>query len=559
MKSPCTCLLISDHNMDNLAAYLANDPDWPAVVPVRTAYGQVVQTLAERRVETTAEPADMTVIWTRPESTIGSFRRLANFELISHDQILAEVDDFCAQVKEALEGLGTVLVMSWVMPAFSRGYEMLDLKDGLGLKSALMKMNLRLAQQLGAEPGFFILDCDSLVQAAGPRAYTPKSWYMGKLAYGNEVFKAATRQIKSAFRGLGGKAKKLVVVDLDDTLWGGIVGDIGWKAVNLGGHDPVGEAFADFQEALKSLQNRGVILGIVSKNDEATAMEAVQSHPEMRLRPDDFAGWRINWSDKAGNLVDLVTELNLGLDAVVFLDDNPVERARVREALPDVLVPEWPEDKTLYKKALLELDCFNSPSLSAEDAARTQMYVSERKREVLKKNVGSLEDWLRTIGLKVILEELNEVNLPRTCQLLNKTNQMNLSTRRLTEPELEAWLRGPGRKLWTLRVSDKFGDSGLTGIVGVEAEGPALMIVDFILSCRVMGRKIEELMLATAVRHAREHCLREVTARYLATAKNKPCLEFFQRSGFQVRDETVYYWTLEDEYAAPDYIEVVRA
>jgi len=185
---------------------------------------------------------------------------------------------------------------------------------------------------------------------------------MGKLAFGNEVFKEAVKHVKSSLRGIRGKARKIVILDLDDTLWGGIVGDLGWRDLNLGGHDPVGEAFVDFQKTLKSLLNRGIILGIVSKNEESVALDALQNHPEMVLRPDDFAGWKINWSDKAMNIVELVAELNLGLDAVVFIDDNPVERACVKETLPDVLVPEWPEDRMLYKKALLDLDCFNSLS-----------------------------------------------------------------------------------------------------------------------------------------------------------------------------------------------------
>lgn len=558
MRSSFSCLLISDHNLDNFAAYLANDPDWPTIVPIKTGYGQVMQVLTEPR-DGDMAIVDMTILWTRPESTIESFRRLARFEAVSISQVLVEVDEFCERIRQAREGLGSIFFPSWIMPASFHGYEMLDLRDGLGVKSALLKMNIRLAQQMRLDPGFFLLDSDSWISAAGPKACNSKAWYMGKLAFGNEVLKAACRQVKSAFRGICGKAKKLIVLDLDDTLWGGTVGDIGWKALQLGGHDPLGEAFADFQEALKSFQNRGIILGIVSKNEESIAIEALQSHPEMRLRTDDFAGWRINWSDKATNLIDLVAELNLGLDAVVFIDDNPVERARVREALPEVTVPEWPEDKMLYKKALWELDCFNNPFASVEDASRTQTYVSERKRQVLKKQIGSLEDWLKTIGLKVVLEEMTEANLPRTAQLLNKTNQMNLSTRRLREPELKSWAFESGRKLWTLRVSDKYGESGLTGIVSMEEEGSSGRIVDFVLSCRVMGRKIEELMLAVVISQARKQGLREVYAKYIQTPKNKPCFEFLQRSGFQIREETIFYWDVSRDYLPPPHIEVVSA
>src|SRR5262249_22447003 len=162
-------------------------------------------------------------------------------------------------------------------------------------------------------------------------SFSPRLWYLGKIPYANEVFKEAARDVKSALRGLAGKARKLVIVDLDETLWGGIVGEDGWEHIKLGGHDPASEALADFQRELKALTRRGILLGIVSKNEEAVALAAIDKHPEMVLRRSDFTGWRINWGDKAANIVDLVNELNLGIDSVVFIDDNPSERARVRE------------------------------------------------------------------------------------------------------------------------------------------------------------------------------------------------------------------------------------
>ena len=171
----------------------------------------------------------------------------------------------------------------------------------------------------------------------------------------------AAADIRAAFVGLRGAAKKLLVLDLDDTLWGGIVGDAGWENLRLGGHDPQGESFADFQRAIKNLKRRGVVLALVSKNEESVALEAIRNHPEMVLKEDDFVGWRINWTDKARNIAELATELNLGLQSVVFIDDNPVERARVREALPEVFVPEWPEDKLLYASAFGQLRCFDAP------------------------------------------------------------------------------------------------------------------------------------------------------------------------------------------------------
>jgi FkbH-like protein len=276
------------------------------------------------------------------------------------------------------------------------------------------------------------------------------------------------------------------------------------------------------------MKNRGILLAIASKNEEQVALEAIRKHPEMVLKLEDFAGWRINWQDKAQNVLDLMTELNLGPQSTLFIDDNPAERARVKESLPEVLVPDWPEDPLFYPAALLSLRCFEMPSLSQEDLVRTSMYLSENKRQALKQTVSSLEDWLTRLAIRVQVEELHPANLQRATQLLNKTNQMNLSTRRMSEAELMAWAEDKHHRLWTMRVSDKFGDAGLTGIISLEIQDPNAQIVDFILSCRVMGRKIEEAMLATAIQHAAALGVEEVYARYIPTAKNKPCLDFFK-------------------------------
>jgi len=334
---------------------------------------------------------------------------------------------------------------------------------------------------------------------------------------------------------------------------------VGWENLRLGGHDAVGEAFVDFQRAAKQLTRRGVVLGVASKNTESVALQAMTEHPEMVLRPDDFVALKINWSDKARNIAEMAEELNLGLQSVVFIDDNPVERARVREALPEVLVPEWPEDKLLYPSAMLSLGHFDAPTVSREDVERTAMYASERKRDTLKQSVGSLDDWLMSLGIRVRAEPLNAANLARTVQLLNKTNQMNLSTRRFTEPELLEWTRGPDRMLWAVHVSDRFGDAGLTGVVSVEADGGTARIVDFVLSCRVMGRRVEDTMTALAVEWARAHSLGSVSALYKPTAKNKPCHDFWKGTAFERDAEaTTFTWDASRELPVPACVTLVR-
>jgi FkbH-like protein len=417
-------------------------------------------------------------------------------------------------------------------------------------------MNLHLIERLRGVPSIFIMDTHRWLAASRKQSFSATMWYGAKVAFSKGIFEQAAEDIYGAIAGILGQARKLVVLDLDDTLWEGIVGDIGWENITLGGHDPVGEALVDFQKALKWLVRRGVLLGIVSKNEESVALEAIEKHPEMILCKDDFVSWRINWNDKAQNIADLAEEVNLGLQSVVFIDDNPVERARVREALPEVFVPEWPKNKLLYPECLGKLTCFDIPNISKEDINRTKMYISEQGRSQLKIGISSLDEWLKTLELQVTIEELNEFNLKRTTQLLNKTNQMNLSTRRMTDAELSEWASRKNHIIRTFRVSDHFGDSGLTGIASVSIEGQTARIVDFVLSCRVMGRKIEETMLHTLISLVRSKGIGKLTAHYHPTAKNMPCLKFFENSGLENHKNRVFLWDLACEYPVPDHVQL---
>jgi FkbH-like protein len=552
------CLLISDFNLDNMAGYLANDPEWPNIEVRKTPIGQVIPSLVDETRECWQEDIDFAVVWTRPEAVIPSFDALLKYEKVDGDSIGGEVDDF-VDALSALQGrVKFVFVPSWSLSAHHRGLGMLDMQVGVGLNSTLMDMNLRLANGLGnIDSSYFVLNAQKWIESVGKKAFSPRLWYMAKIPFSNEVFKESVRDIKVSVSGIQGRAKKLLVVDLDDTLWGGIVGDVGWENLRLGGHDPLGEALVDFQKELKALTNRGIMLGIASKNEESVALEAIASHPEMVLKSGDFVGWKINWEDKAKNILELVTELNIGIDSVVFIDDSPAERARVREAFPEVLVPEWPQDKMLYKQALLDLRCFDVPSLAEEDGKRTQMYASERERKKLKEDIGSLEDWLEKLEVKVQVEEFNSANLQRTVQLLNKTNQMNLRTRRMTENELVDWVREGLCLFWTFRVKDRFGAYGLTGIISLEVRGREAIICDFLLSCRVMGRKVEEAMVYTAIEAARSRGLDRVCAHYISTVKNRPCLKFWEESGFSREgDSDSFIWDLQSVYPAPDLVEL---
>lgn len=543
-------VVLADFTIGDLAVRLRDERDAPSMVVVESPYGQVMQTLMRGPSD---GASDFALVWTLPQLMSPAFQRIASCEPVDAAELIADVDAFCDVLLRAAPDYRFLFVPTWTLPAHQRGLGLIDARPG-GLTWALTVMNHRLMERLGGAANVFVLNAARWCEAAGRGPSAAKAWYLGKVAFHGEVLAEAARDIKAAVRGLTGQARKLVVVDLDDTLWGGIVGDVGWENLQLGGHDPRGEAFVDFQRALKQLTRRGIVLGIASKNTESVALEAIRSHPAMVLGLDDFVGWRINWNDKARNIADLAAELNLGLQSVVFLDDNPVERARVRETLPEVLVPDWPSDALMYPSALHALRCFDAPAISREDAERTQLYAAERKRETLKHDVGSLDEWLKGLGIRVRVEPLRPANVTRVTQLFNKTNQMNLTTRRLTEPELVAWAEQPGHALWALTVGDRFGEAGLTGILGVAADGEQCRIVDFILSCRVMGRRVEETMVHLAVEWAREHALRGVEATYIPTKKNKPCHDFWLASRFTSDDATRFRWDAAQPYPLPECI-----
>jgi len=556
-KHPLTCVLISDFNLHNLAGYLNADENFPSLQAAAAPYGQAVPALIDRDAPIWRNAPDVAVVWTRPEAVVPAYNQLLAYQPVALKTVLQQVDDYAALLETMSGWVKHAFVPLWPAPSPRRVFSLLDMKTKIGPTNTVLRMNLRLMEHLEkTTSNAHVLDTQRWISQAGAQSFNPTLWYLGKIPFGKDVFKAAVRDVKAALSGMLGRARKLIIVDLDDTLWGGIVGDVGWENLVLGGHHHRGEAYADFQRALKSMKNRGIVLAIASKNDERTAIEAIAGHPEMVLRLEDFAARRINWQDKAGNIVDMLAELNLGPQSAVFIDDSPAERARVRESLPEILVPDWPQDPLLFPSTLLGLDCFETASLSREDADRTEMYLSESSRRALRNSVGSVQEWLSGLQIRVQAEELRPANLPRAAQLLNKTNQMNLSTRRLSEAELAGWAAAPNRKLWTVRVSDKFGDAGLTGIVSLEVQEGDARIVDFILSCRVMGRRIEEFMLAEAIDYARRAGADRVSARYLPTAKNRPCLEFFeslsprfQRQGDSfVRDE-------REPFPYPDHIE----
>ena len=537
-KNNVSINIISSFNHANFVSLLKNSSsfDWEIN---EVDYNQVFQTLTNSSAKMWKKRANITLIWTTPDSISSEFQKLQNKNTANSDLIKKDIDYFCSCVKSIKEYSDIVLVPNWILKQPNESNLAFAYSKNFGLEYNLSFMNYYLSEQLNKEKNFYILNSTKwLLNCGVSNAYNSKLWYLTKNPFSNDFFKHVISDLSNLYGSIKGLGKKLLILDLDDTLWGGIVGEVGWKNLRIGGHDHIGEAFRDFQIQIKSLKNQGIILALASKNDEATVIEAINSHPEMILSMEDFVTHRINWEDKAKNIVDIVEELNLGLQSVVFFDDSPFERARVQEVLPEVLVPKLPKDPTDYNTFLSTLRCFDTSHVTDEDKTRGKLYKSESKRTKLKQHLKSLPDWIKTLNLTIMIEKIKNENTPRAVQLLNKTNQMNLSTRRLSEQEFTRWVKMNSNNLWTIRATDKFGDYGIIGILSISIKDNVATLVDFILSCRVVGRYIEESMIEFIKEFCQKSNVNKIIGKYKKTEKNSLCYNFLNK--LQLVDNNQY-------------------
>ena len=528
-KNKVSINIISSFNHSNFVALLKNSNTFDWYVNY-VDYNQVFQTLNNPNAKIWQIKANITLIWTTPESISSEFRKLENKNAANTDLIKKDIDYFCSCIKKIKDYSDIVIVPNWILKLPNEDNLATAYTKDFGLEYNLSFMNYYLSNQLIKEKNLYVLNSSKwLLNCGADNAYNSKLWYLTKTPFSNIFFKNVISDLSNLYVTIQGLNRKLLILDLDDTLWGGIVGDIGWKNLRIGGHDHLGEAFRDLQIQIKSLKNQGIILALASKNDETIAIEAINNHPEMVLSMEDFVAHRINWEDKAKNIVDIVNELNLGLQSVVFIDDSPFERARVRDMLPEILVPELPKDPTDYNTFLSKLRCFDKAHITKEDKIRSNLYKFESKRTKLKQQKKSLSDWIKTLNLTIVIENIKNTNTPRATQLLNKTNQMNLSTRRLNEQEFNNWIKVKSNNLWTVKAADKFGDYGIIGVLSISIIDNVATLVDFILSCRVVGRYIEETMIEFLKEFCQKKNVNKINGRYKKTEKNSLCYHFFNK------------------------------
>jgi FkbH-like protein len=440
-------------------------------------------------------------------------------------------------VWKAIQGRtpAVILQSTFVLPC-ERPFGNFGRKVSDDLQGAVSELNREICLRARQHPSVFINDIDYLAAWVGRRHFVDeKLWGLAKSLCAMEFLPEVAQNIVDISLACIGRAVKCVVLDLDNTLWGGVVGDDGLEGIGLGELDEDG-AFRFFQHFLRALSRRGIILAVCSKNNEAVARAVFQKHPGMVLKEEHIAVFVANWEDKAANISRIRETLNIGFDTMVFLDDNPFERNLVRQLLPQVIVPELPEDPALYVRAISELNLFETASHSSLDAGRAALYQDQQKREAETTKFATIEDYLQSLQTAAHVQRFEPQTLGRIAQLIQRSNQFNLTTRRYSEAECKAMMEDDERFFpFTISVQDRFGDFGLINVVilRLPQSSRVLEIDAFLMSCRVLQRGVEQLAMNTIFDYARRGHYERVVGRYIATAKNMMVKTFFEQFGFQ--------------------------
>ena len=404
------------------------------------------------------------------------------------------------------------------------------------------KLNYELMQLTQEYPNLFICDIAALQNKFGREWMFDSSVYVStEMILSLDALPYVASRVMDIICAIEGKFHKCLILDLDNTVWGGVVGDDGWENIQVGHGLGIGKAFTEFQEWVKKLKNRGIIIAVCSKNDEDKAKEPFEKNPEMVLRLDDIAVFVANWENKADNIRTIQQILNIGFDSMVFLDDNPVERVIVRENIPAICVPELPEDPGDYLEYLYSLNLFETASYSSGDKDRTKQYQTEAKRVQSAHKFTNEADFLRSLEMESVVEGFTAFNTPRVAQLSQRSNQFNLRTVRYTDGEIAALGESDKHACFSFTLEDKFGDNGLICVVIMEKKDAETLYVDtWFMSCRVLKRGMENFTLNTIVDYAREHGFKRIIGEYIPTLKNGMVKEHYPNLGFKAIGENLY-------------------
>lgn len=420
------------------------------------------------------------------------------------------------------------------------------------------EFNRRLVDQADRS-GDLLLDVASLAETVGLDIWhDPTLWNLAKLAFAQAAVPLYADHVARVIAASRGKSRKCLVLDLDNTLWGGVIGDDGLDGIVLGQGDATGEAHVEIQRTAKQLRGLGVILAVSSKNDDANARLPFRQHPDMLLQEDDIAIFQANWSDKASNLEAIAKALDIGLDSLVLLDDNPAERAQVRDALPAVAVPELPNDPALFSRMLLAAGYFDTVALSREDLLRADDYTARAKRIELRGATRDLSTYLESLDMEILFGPFDTPGRNRIAQLINKSNQFNLTGRRYSETEVARHENDPSIFTLQVRLRDRFGDNGMISVVICREEATFWDIDTWLMSCRVLGRGVEMAVLGEIARNASARGISELRGYFIPSGRNDMVRDHYAKLGFEQEGD---YWRLDVARfePAPVQMRVIRA
>jgi FkbH-like protein len=399
-------------------------------------------------------------------------------------------------------------------------------------ENQLAKANQVLMENLAGDSRMQVCDLDSLAAYFGyANSISPEMMAMARTPFSEGFLVLLAKKLVAYFKAKAGIIRKCLVLDCDNTLWGGIIGEDGIDGIALGPDWP-GREYVNFQKAILELYKQGIILAINSKNNEQDVMQALREHQHMVLKEDQFAAIVVNWEPKPQNMVKLAEQINIGLDTLVFVDDNPAERQLMRQMLPQVEVLELPENPALFEKTLRETSFFAKASLTEEDKKRGEIYAAQRKRMELQKSSVSFDDFLKSLEMVCSIRPAEEKDIKRASQLTQRTNQFNLTTRRYSEADISAMMANPNWLIYVLGLKDKFGDNGTVGLALVESQQKCRRIDTFLMSCRVIGRQVEDAFVDRICTDASKAGCASVYAEYIPTAKNNLVSDFWSKMRF---------------------------
>ena len=447
-----------------------------------------------------------------------------------------------------------LIITNFNIPSYSPN-GILESKSEFGFHEMIENINKLLRNISKKHNCMYILNFNHFVSKHGEKnIFDYRQFHIGNIQINLNLIPFFGNELMGFIKPFTGKNKKCIVLDLDNTLWGGVVGEEGFNGIELG-HTSNGKAFVEFQKELLSLWNQGIILAINSKNNFDDAIKVIREHPSMILSEKHFASVQINWNDKTENMKQIADELNIGLDSFVFFDDDKLNQERIKQTFPEILTVELPNDPSQFSPIIKELNDFNVLHRTKEDMKRGEMYAQQRERKFFKNSVSNLDEFLKQLEIKVKIKKSNDFLIPRISQLTLKTNQFNLTTRRYQEDEIKTLSDDENFHVGCAQVLDKFGDNGITGAYIVKKNENFWLIDTFLLSCRVMGRGVENAILSEILKDAKDNGVNEIKAEFIPTGKNKPAESFLSDFGFK-KQENFWIYKLNNDIKSPKHLQV---